>query len=48
LVKTAALRVLEETSRFRVAVREGIVEADRGELLDDDEVRRWLEEQERR
>ena len=47
LVKDAALRLVEETVRFRAAVREGIAQADRGELVDDDEVLRWLEKQER-
>jgi predicted transcriptional regulator len=47
LVKNAALRLVEETARFGAAVREGIVQADRGELIDDDEVRLWLELQER-
>ena len=47
LVKDAALRLVEETIRFRAAVRKGVAEADRGELIDDDEVRRWLEQQER-
>ena len=47
LVKNAALRLVEETARFRVAVREGLVQADRGELIDDEEVRLWLEQQER-
>ena len=47
LVKNAALRLVEETARFRVAVREGVVQADRGELIDDEEVRLWLEQQER-
>lgn len=46
-VKDIALRAVEETTRFRAAVREGIAEADRGELIDDDEVRQWLEQQER-
>ncbi len=46
-VKDIALRAVEETTRFRAAVREGIAEADRGELIDDDEVRQWLERQER-
>jgi predicted transcriptional regulator len=47
LVKDAALRLLEEKGRFSAAVREGIAQADRGELIDDDEVRIWLEQQER-
>jgi predicted transcriptional regulator len=47
LVKDAALRLLEEDEHFRAAVREGIAEADRGELIDDEELRLWLEERER-
>jgi predicted transcriptional regulator len=45
-VKDVALRAVEETARFRAAVREGLAEADREELLDDDQVRLWLEQQE--
>jgi predicted transcriptional regulator len=47
LVKDAALRLVEEKNRFSAAVREGIAQADRGELIHDDEVRIWLEQQER-
>ncbi len=47
LVKDAALRLVEERRRFSAAIREGIEQADRGELIDDDEVRRWLEQQKR-
>jgi predicted transcriptional regulator len=47
LVKDAALRLVEEKNRFSAAVREGIAQAERGELIDDDEVRLWLEQQER-
>ena len=47
LVKAAALRLVDETVRFRAAVSEGIAQADRGELLEDDDVRDWLERQER-
>jgi predicted transcriptional regulator len=37
-----------QLSRIAIAaVREGIAQADRGELIDDDEVRVWLEQQER-
>jgi predicted transcriptional regulator len=46
LVKNAALRLVEETNRFRAAVRDGIVHADLGELIEDAEVQRWLETQE--
>jgi predicted transcriptional regulator len=47
LVMDAALRLVEQDAKFRAAVREGIAQADRGELIDDEEVRRWLEERER-
>ena len=47
LVKDAALRLLQQDEQFRAAVREGIAAADRGELIDDEEVRLWLEERER-
>jgi predicted transcriptional regulator len=46
LVKDAALRLLERNC-FGVAVREGIAQADRGELIGDTEVRLWLEQKER-
>jgi predicted transcriptional regulator len=46
-VKDVALRAVEETTRFRMAVIEGVEQADRGELIDDDDVREWLELQER-
>lgn len=38
LVKDAALRLLEEDARFRAAVREGIAQADRGELIDEEDM----------
>jgi predicted transcriptional regulator len=38
LVQAAALRLVEEDTRFRAAVRRGIEQADRGELLDHSEV----------
>ncbi len=38
LVKEAALRLVKEDSQFRAAVRRGIEQADRGELLEHDEV----------
>ena len=47
LVKNAALRLVEDDAQFRAAVREGMAQAGRGELLDDEEVRLWLEERER-
>jgi predicted transcriptional regulator len=40
-------RGLEDDAKFRAALREGIGQADRGELIDDDEVRKGLEERER-
>ena len=43
----AALAMLQERDVFLAAVDEGIASADRGELIDDEEVRRWLEERER-
>ena len=46
-VKEAALRRVEERDGFSAAVREGIAQADRGELIEDDDVRIWLEQQER-
>ncbi len=47
LVMEAALRLMKEDAQFRAAVQEGVAQADRGEFVDDDEVRAWLEEQER-
>ncbi len=47
LVKDAVLRLVEEDKKFRAAVREGIAQADRGELIDDDEARLWQEGRER-
>jgi predicted transcriptional regulator len=38
LVKDAALRLVEENTRFHAAVRESLAQADRGELIDDNEV----------
>jgi predicted transcriptional regulator len=43
LVKDAALRVLED-AQFRAAVREGIAQADRGELIEEEEMNRRFEE----
>ena len=47
VVKEAALRMVDETARFRAAVREGVAQADQGELIEDEDVLRWLERQER-
>jgi predicted transcriptional regulator len=44
LVKDAALRLLEEDARFRAAVREGIAQADRGELIEEKEMDAHLEQ----
>ena len=39
LVKQAALRLVEEEAKFRASVRRGLQQADRGELLEHDEVK---------
>lgn len=44
LLKDAALRVLQEDARFRAAVREGIVQADRGEFIEEEEMDARLEQ----
>jgi len=36
----------DEILRFRATIRAGLTQADRGELIDDEEVLRWLELQE--
>ena len=38
LVKDAALRLLQQDARFRAAVRKGLEQADRGELLEEQEM----------
>jgi hypothetical protein len=38
LLKEAALRLLDEEARFRAAVLEGKVYADRGEFIEEDEM----------
>jgi predicted transcriptional regulator len=43
LVKEAALRLLEEDARFRVAVREGIAQADQGRFIEEKEMDARLE-----
>jgi len=43
LVKNAALRLLEEDARFRAGIRRGIEQADRGELLDHNDVKARIE-----
>ena len=44
LVKDAALRLLQEESRFRAAVVAGIAQADRGEFIEEDEMDARLEQ----
>lgn len=44
LVKDAAVRLLEEDARFRAAVREGIAQADRGQLIEEEEMNARLEQ----
>lgn len=43
LVKDAAVRLLEEDAQFRAAVREGLAQAERGELIDEEEMNARLE-----
>ena len=38
LVKEATLRLMEEDTRFRKAVQEGIAQADRGEFIEEEEM----------
>jgi len=38
LVKNTVLRLLDQDARFRAAVREGIAQADRGELIEEEEM----------
>jgi predicted transcriptional regulator len=44
LVKEAALPLLQEDARFRAAIREGVAQADRGELIDEAEMDACLEQ----
>jgi predicted transcriptional regulator len=44
LVKDAALRLLQMDARFRVAVREGIAQADRGEFIEEGEMDARMEQ----
>ena len=44
LVKDAALRLLQDDSRFRAAVREGVAQADRGEFVEEAEMDARLEQ----
>jgi predicted transcriptional regulator len=43
LVKDAALRQVEEDMHFRAGVRRGIEQADRGELVDHNDVKARIE-----
>jgi predicted transcriptional regulator len=38
LVKDAALRLLEDDTRFRAGVRKGIEQADRGKFIEEEEM----------
>ena len=38
LVKDAALRLLQQDAHFRIAVGEGIAQADRGEFIEEEEM----------
>ena len=44
LVRDAAVRLLEEDARFRAAVREGLAQADRGELIEEEEMNARFEQ----
>jgi predicted transcriptional regulator len=44
LVRESALRLLQEESHFRAAVREGIEQADRGEFIEEEEMDKRVEE----
>jgi len=43
-VEDAALRLIQEDARFRAAVREGVAQADRGELIEEEEMNARLEQ----
>jgi predicted transcriptional regulator len=43
LVKDAALRVVEEDSQIRAGIHRGIEQADRGELMNHDDVKDRIE-----
>ena len=47
VVEETVTRMLERRAQFLEGVDRGIQAADRGEFVEDDEVRRWLEERER-
>jgi predicted transcriptional regulator len=44
LVRDAALRLLEDENRLRAAVREGMAQADRGDLIEEEEMDMRFEE----
>jgi predicted transcriptional regulator len=44
LVKEAALRLLQDDARFRAAVQEGMVQANRGEFIEEHEMEARLEQ----
>ena len=44
LVKSAALRLLEQDAQFRASVHRGLLQADRGELIDHDQVAARIEQ----
>jgi predicted transcriptional regulator len=44
LLIDAALRLIDEETRYRAAVREGIAQADRGEFIEEDEMDARFEE----
>ena len=43
-MKEAALRLLQENTRFRALVREGIAQANRGEFIEEEEMEARFEE----
>jgi len=43
LVKQAALRLVEEEAKFRASVKRGLEQADRGELLDHEDVKAQIQ-----
>jgi predicted transcriptional regulator len=47
VVEETVARMLERRAQFLQRVETGVAAADRGELVEDEEVLRWLEERER-
>lgn len=47
VVEETVTRVLQRREQFLEGVERGIAAADRGELVEDDDVRSWLEQRER-